>query len=119
MRFPKQLALAILIAVAAAGAASAPKVGSLCESDGPLSLRPKSYDSIHIGMTRAQVEGILGSPDYSPIDGQDYFSTHGECEVAPGRTAGCGFVIEYRDYSKSPLRDTGRVVECSWGGIGE
>jgi hypothetical protein len=119
MSRPQQVGLLVLMALGAVGASSSPKVGSVCESDGPLSLRPKSYDSIRIGMTRAKVEGILGSPDYSPIDGQDYSSTDGECEVAPGRTAGCGYIIEYRDYSKTPLKDTGRVVECSWGAIGE
>ena len=44
-------------------------------------------------------ERILGSEHYSPLDGQDYFYTGGTCEVAPGYTAECGFVIDYRDYS--------------------
>ena len=90
-----------------------------CESDGPLQLRPATFESIHVGMTRSQVKSILGRPDYSPGEGQDYYFTGGECEIVPGRTAGCGYVIEYRDYSKTPLMDTGRVMSCCWGGIGE
>ena len=90
-----------------------------CESDGPIQLRPATFASIHVGMTRSQVNLVLGRPDYSPGVGQDYFYTGGKCEVAPGHMAGCGYVIEYRDYSKTPLRDTGRVMSCGWGGIGE
>jgi hypothetical protein len=39
--------------------------------------------------------------------------------MVPGVVAGCGYVIDYRDFSKDPARDTGRVTGCSWGGIGE
>ena len=70
-------------------------------------------------MTRAQVERVLGREKYSPIDGQDYFSTEGDCEVEPGVMASCGYVIEYRDYADDLVRDTGRVMSCDWGGIGE
>lgn len=93
--------------------------GATCESIGPRNLQPKTFSSIGIGMTRAEVELILGTPDYSPVDGQYYFATPGQCEVAPGRTAGCGYVIDYRDYSKEPPRNSGRVTSCWWGGIGE
>lgn len=90
-----------------------------CESNGPSKLRPPSYDAIRIGMTRERVQRILGSPDYSPVEGLDYYSTGGDCEIEPGRSTSCGFVISYRDDSKDPPRDTGRIVECSWGAIGE
>lgn len=108
-----------LLAVICAGASCSSRVASTCETDSPSALMPKSFDSIRIGMTKAEAEAILGPPDYSPIDGQYYFSTGGDCEVAPDRMASCGFIIEYRDHSKSPGEDTGRIVECRWGGIGE
>ena len=95
------------------------RTGSACTSDGPESLKPASFSSIHVGMTRTQVERILGKPDHTPIDGQDYFGTPGECEVEPGYMGQCIFVIEYRDDSKPRRRDTGRVTGCYWGGVGE
>jgi hypothetical protein len=115
----RQLSLVAFLVVGAAGAPSSEGSGPVCESDGPLQLRPQTFDRIRIGTARAEVEHILGSPDYSPARGQDYFSTPGECEVEPGRKTGCGFVIDYRDYSANPSPDTGRVVKCRWGAIGE
>jgi hypothetical protein len=118
MRGTNGLLLVALLVIAGC-ATPAAELGALCELEGPESLKPKTFGSIRIGMTRAQVERVLGREKYSPIDGQDYFSTAGDCEVEPGVMASCGYVIEYRDYSKEPVRDTGRVMSCSWGGIGE
>jgi hypothetical protein len=97
----------------------AASVGAHCELNGPAELRPATLATIRIGMTREQVREILGPPDYSPVDGQDYHSTPGECELETGRMAPCGYVIEYRDYSSATAENTGRVVECRWGAIGE
>lgn len=113
-------ALSLLGVLVVAGCATpVTELGALCDLGKPESLKPKTFSSIRIGMTRAQVERILGKEKYSPIDGQDYFGTAGECEVEPGIMAACGYVIEYRDYSVDPARDTGRVMSCRWGGIGE
>ena len=103
--------------VIAGCATPAAKLGALCDLRGPETLKPKTFNSIRIGMKRAQVEKILGREKYSPIDGQDYFSTGGDCEVEAGHMGYCGYVIEYRDYPDD--RDTGRVTSCHWGGIGE
>lgn len=117
-RMNARLALVSMIAMLTMSCSSTGP-GEHCESTGPADLRPKSFASIRIGMARTEVHGFLGAPDYSPIEGQDYHSTPGECELEPGRTASCGFVIEYRDTSKDPAPDTGRIVECRWGAIGE
>ena len=118
MRGAKTLCLVALVLMVGC-ATPVPETGAPCESDGPESLKPETFSSIHIGMTRAQVERVLGKQKYSPIDGQDYFSTPGRCEVDPEHMAPCGYVIEYRDFSKDPAKDTGRVMSCSWGGVGE
>lgn len=119
MRHAKGLTLVTLSLLCCCLAQSSGTVGPICADDGPRHLRPKTINSIRIGMTRARVEAILGEPDYSPVDGQYYFSTPGDCEMVPGVAAGCGYIIDYRDFSKDPVRDTGRVTGCSWGGIGE
>jgi len=109
---------AVVLTLLAACAVPPGATPVLCTSRGNEALKPSTFASIHLGMTRAQVERILGKEKYSPIDGQDYYSTEGECEVEPGIMGSCVFVIEYRDVATSS-RDTGRVTGCFWGGVGE
>ena len=33
------------------------------------------HNQLYIGMPRAEVESLLGEPDYSPIDGQYYYAS--------------------------------------------
>ena len=89
-----------------------------CVPEKPESLAPNVLSSIHIGMTRAQVEALLGKPGYSPTDGQDYYGIGGECKGETERFIPCTLVIEYRDTSDRP-KDTGRVTGCFWGWVGE
>lgn len=49
------------------------------------------YQHLDKGMKRTDVEHILGAPDYSPIEGQYYYSsTNG------GQTT-IGVIVDYRD----------------------
>jgi hypothetical protein len=111
-------ALTLLAACAAIPEGS----GQNCDSAGPESLKPATLGLIRVGMTRAQVENILGKPDHSPVEGQDYYSTSGECELEQGIMGPCVLVIEYRAYpdpTSRRTRLTGRVTGCFWGGVGE
>jgi hypothetical protein len=98
--------------------------GRLCEVDGPGELLPPTFARIRLGMSRLEVERVLGPPDYSPSPGQFYFSTGGNCLVSdsPRWEAPCGYVVDFHRYRPGPdgestVADT--VQSCSWGGIAE
>ena len=49
-------------------------------------------------MDRQSVERLLGEPDYSPIDGQYYYSSDRTSSMADqGREADLGLIVDYRD----------------------
>ena len=113
-------AVLTLMAVCLAGCgARTSTVG--CSIDGPEHLVPEKVRRIHLGMAKAELENVLGEADYSPIDGQFYFSTGGDCPLEDTQNmAPCGVVAEFRDYragSDPVLTDT--LQSCWWGGIGE
>ena len=100
-----------------------------CEIWSPANPPPDAIKQIRLGMSYLEVVELLGEPDYSPIVGQYYHSTGGNCTTDGGPDAPCGFVLEYRtiDYGSSDgisvtLPDNVedyRLQGCSWGGIGE
>ncbi|WP_417913425.1 hypothetical protein [Candidatus Electronema sp. TJ] len=51
--------------------------------------------NLHRGMPQAEVEGLLGEPDYSPIEGQQYYASRwdGTKQSGPPPT----LVVDYRD----------------------
>ena len=55
---------------------------------------------LHRGMSRSEVESLLGEADYSPIEGQEYYSSDRREAVGSGkelRYITVGLVVEYRD----------------------
>lgn len=78
------------------------------------------YQHLTKGMKRIEVERLLGESDYSPIDGQYYYSSDHESYLEKGQTEShqvpVGVVLDYRD-------DNGIVTEelqTFWmGTIGE
>lgn len=90
-----------------------------CRIEGPIELMPQSIRELRLGMTRAEIEELLGPADYSPVDGVFYFSTGGDCPLEEGeRVASCGLVAEFRDYEREDdLMET--LQSCWWGAIGE
>ncbi len=73
-------------------------------------------------MSQAEIERILGKPDYSPISGQYYHGTGGYCEMAPGRRVPCGYVLDYRGENfdhEAGISALDGLQDCWWGGIGE
>jgi hypothetical protein len=89
-----------------------------CDVNGPAQLMPASVKRVRLGMSKAEVERILGKADYSPIEGQYYFSTGGECPLEDAnRKAPCGVIADFRRCSDPVL--TGSLQSCTWGGIGE
>ena len=67
------------------------------------------------GMPRAQVERLLGPPDYSPIDGQVYYSSDARDE-SRDPPATIGLVLDYRDRTGA---DLGTLQTIRFGPIGE
>ena len=85
---------------------------------------PEKLKQIHLRMSKAQLEAVLGEADYSPTDGQYYFSTGGDCPLEDtDREAPCGVVAEFRitTYGASTIDIvlTDSLQGCWWGGIGE
>jgi hypothetical protein len=59
---------------------------------------------LRLGMPQSGVEALLGEPDYSPIEGQYYYSSNRR--AANGETI--GLVVEYRriDARRDPMEMT-------------
>jgi hypothetical protein len=89
-----------------------------CEVNGPAHLVPATVKRVRLGMSKPELERILGEVNYSPIEGQYYFSTGGECPLeGANRNAPCGVVADFR---RAPeYRITGSLQSCTWGAIGE
>jgi hypothetical protein len=89
-----------------------------CDVNGPAALVPASVKQVRLGMSTREVEGLLGKATYSPIDGQYYYSTGGECPLeATGRNAPCGVIADFRRGPDYRVTDT--LQSCTWGAIGE
>jgi len=71
------------------------------------------------GMPRAEVEHLLGEPDYSPTEGQYYYSSDRK-EASTGAAdrppATLGLVVDYRDANGAV---TNRLQRFTLGPIGE
>lgn len=81
-----------------------------CAIEGPADRVPDAVGQLRLGMSKAEVERHLGPADYSPVEGQYYFSTGGDCPLDDeGREASCGVVAEFRP----------GLASCWWGAIGE
>ena len=75
------------------------------------------YNSFDKGMGRAEVERLLGEPDYSPIDGQYYYSSDRSVySDDQGKDVNLGLVVDYRDMNGEI---TDRLHEFWLGPIGE
>lgn len=75
------------------------------------------HQQLRTGMNRAEVENLLGEPDYSPIEGQYYYSSDGEDESDPERgPVSVGVVVDYRDETGA----LSKKLQTFWlGPIGE
>jgi outer membrane protein assembly factor BamE (lipoprotein component of BamABCDE complex) len=77
------------------------------------------YNSLSTGMSRTEVDNLLGEPDHSPIDGQYYYLSDRKEPPEPGMDnikVPVGMVISYRDKSG---QITDKIQEISFGPIGE
>ena len=98
--------------------ADSPAAG--CRIEGPSQLLPESVTRIRIGMSKADLESILGAADYSPAEGLYYFSTGGDCPVGETtRIVSCGVVAEFRGVHSDDKGEQGRLHSCWWGAIAE
>ena len=73
------------------------------------------HAALELGMPRDQVEGLLGPPEYSPIDGQVYYGSDARDE-SRDPPATIGLVLDYRD---STGTDLGTLQSIHLGPIGE
>ena len=74
---------------------------------------------LYTGMTRSEVEALLGEADYSPIEGQEYYSSDRREAAGSGkerRYITVGLIVEYRD-DQGEL--TGQLQRFWLGRIGE
>ncbi len=73
---------------------------------------------VRLGMTRDEVEKLLGRPDYSPIEGQYYYglSDRNTEEGTP-----VGLIVEYRrvNYRTGESIASGKLESLTLGPIGE
>ncbi|PRH81717.1 hypothetical protein [Arenimonas caeni] len=92
-----------------------------CLVDGPEALLPAKVLDVRPGMTREALERLMGEPDYSPAEGQYYFSTGGDCPLGiDGHEAPCGLVASFGpEEDADGARLPGRLESCWWGAIGE
>lgn len=74
-------------------------------------------NSFYKGMPRTEVEHLLGEPDYSPINGQYYYSSDRSVYLEDqGREVSVGLVVDYRDMNG---KITETLQEFWLGPIGE
>ena len=92
-----------------------------CQVDGPEALLPANVLQVRTGMSRDALERLMGEPDYSPAEGQYYFSTGGDCPLGiDGHAAPCGLVASFGlAEGADGVRVPGRLASCWWGAIGE
>lgn len=75
------------------------------------------YKGLSKGMQKKEVDRLLGEPDYSPIDGQYYYSSdHYEYSEQQERNVSVGLVVDYRN---SDGIVTEKLQEYRLGPIGE
>ena len=71
-------------------------------------------------MSKADLESILGAPDYSPAEGLYYFSMGGDCPVGETtRLVSCGVVAEFRGTHSDETGEQDKLQSCWWGAIAE
>jgi hypothetical protein len=104
--FARARVLLILVLLAVSCASALDRAASdyrQTKSDASLDVVARS---LHKGMARISVERLLGTSDYSPVEGQYYYSS---------RRANYGLVVDYR----SEGRITDRLQDFTLGAIGE
>lgn len=86
-----------------------------CLIEGPLHLAPRKLNQLHLGLSKSSVDRIMGAPTQSPMAGQYYYPTGGQCPLgAPAAqlTAQCGLVADFL------VQDADDKLErCWWGAI--
>lgn len=91
-----------------------------CAIDGPTQLMPSQLERIFLGMSKADLEAVLGPADYAPAEGLYYFSTGGDCRLDDEqRTASCGVIADFRRPDRTEQELTDVLQSCRWGAIGE
>ena len=91
-----------------------------CTVDGPSPLMPEVVRQVRLGMSKDALEHVLGHADYSPTEGQYYFSTGGDCPVEDsGRQSSCGVVADFKDYRGRDAVLSATLQSCRWGAIAE
>ncbi len=73
---------------------------------------------LRLGLPQAEVERLLGKPDYSPIEGQFYYSTS---DLKTGEGTPLGLIVEYRSLNvrTGEMLLTRKLESVYFGPVGE
>ena len=118
---PTRITMLVLCLMVCAGALVVAGCGRSrkgCETTGPVRYLPERVLRIRLGMTKREVQVLVGQASYSPVDGVYYHATGGGCRLeSTGQAAPCGVIADFR---KAPdWRVTDQLQSCTWGAIGE
>jgi len=90
--------LTVLLAGCSAGLSSLESASASYKQHRYYTSLEKIYKNLSSGMYRKEVVRLLGEPDYSPINGQYYYSSNGsEYSEEQKREISVGLVVDYRD----------------------
>lgn len=102
--------IGVLLAMPALAGAGLDSASQTYRSTRALDSLAHLADLIPPGTPRSRVEALLGEPDYSPVDGQVYYSSQDNGASADS------LVIDYRDANGTV---TSSVQDRQFGPIGE
>ncbi len=128
---PYQYVLFFCISLLLTGCAQEPEQSEQLKQAGRSYKAQRDYASLetvhrHLrkGMARSKMEELLGEPDYSPVEGQEYYSSDRRETAGSGKEKEqvkqidmpVGLIVDYRD-EQGEL--TGQVQTFRLGRIGE
>jgi negative regulator of genetic competence, sporulation and motility len=114
LRLLQSILLSSLLVGCFAGLSPIEKAGESYKQNKDYASLKDIHSGLFKGIGRNAVERLLGEPDYSPIDGQYYYSSdYSKYSEEREREVAVGLVVDYRDRNG---RTTERLQEY-WLGI--
>lgn len=111
------LAALVLLLTACAGSTTLQAASEKYKTERDYHSLQVIYQHLEKGMPKAEVDRLLGKPDYSPTDGQYYYSSDKrEYSDVQKRAIVVGLIV---DYHNEDFEVTDKLQEYSLGPIGE
>jgi len=115
-----RMSIPILIVLSWCMHASGFALAAGCTIHGPSQLMPSDLKRVYLGMSKADLEAVLGQADYAPAVGVYYYSTGGDCPLDNDhRSSSCGVVADFSKPDSTEPELTDVLQSCSWGAVGE